>query len=90
MPGSSIYQSQEKFVAEEFNKGIKYRFVDVYPEKINQGSKKHEYMAYVTANIEISEPNKKGKEVKEFKRVFTVLDDGKTRKITDIQEWNGK
>lgn len=86
MPESNIYKSQEQFVSEQFNKGIKYKFIDIYPEEIKQGSKKNEYKAYVISNIEISEPNK-GKETKEFKRIYTVLDDGKIRKITDIQEW---
>lgn len=85
MSESNIYQSQEKFVTEQFDKGIKYTLIDIYPEEIKQGSKKYEYKAYITANIEISGLNK-GKETKEFKRIYTVIDDGKIRKITDIQE----
>jgi len=86
MPESDIYKSQENFVTEQYKKGIKYKLIEVYPEEIKQSSKKDEYKVYVTVNIEISEFGKE-KETKEFKRIYTVIDDGKIRKITDIEEW---
>ncbi|MFH1860526.1 MAG: hypothetical protein ABH870_05890 [bacterium] len=87
MPESDICQSQEKFVAEQVSKGIKYERPDVCTE-IKKGSKKNEYKVYVTGNVEISEPNK-AKEIKEIKCIYTVIDDGNIRKITDIHEENG-
>ncbi len=89
MPGSKIYQSQEKFVAEQFSKGIKYKLRDFNIEEIEPSSKKGEYKAYVTEHIEISELNK-AKETKKIKHIYTVINDDKIRAITDIQEWNGK
>ncbi len=89
LPDSNIYQAQENFVVEQYGKGIKYKYIDSKLEDYERENQKNDYKAYVSANIEISEPNK-DKVIKAFKRIYTIIIGEKTKRIIDIQEWKDK
>lgn len=88
VPGSNLYNSQKKLVADLYNKKIQEKLVEFDLKDIQKTDKEGIFKVFVSEKIGVKYPEKQEFETKEFNWIYTVISDKDRPGLSDIEKWN--